>query len=65
MSVEDMHRQANARWNDLGRVPIHAWLMPSATELDKRRLKACGNVVMPRVGQLALHVHMHQVARER
>lgn len=65
MTPEQMHREAHAKWNALGRLPLRDWLVHSVTPQDLERLKAVGNCVMPKVARLALHVHMHEQLRRQ
>ena len=55
-SPSDMHQSAHAAWNRCCKPPVSAWLLAKQSALDKERLKACGNVVIPQCARLALHI---------
>lgn len=55
-SSSDMHQSAHAAWNRCCKPPVSAWLLAQQSALDKERLKACGNVVIPQCARLALHI---------
>ena len=61
MSLKAMHKRCGSTWNRYGKVPVNKWLWQEADEMDKERLKAVGNIVMPRVAQMALHVMAHEM----
>lgn len=57
MTSAEMHQNCHQRWNHFGRTPLSSWLKNDVSPVDKERLKASGNIVMPRCAQLALHLH--------
>lgn len=50
--------EAHLPWNIRGKPPLHEWLLQSQDEEEHLldRLKAAGNIVIPRQAQLALHL---------
>lgn len=56
MSAKDVENRCQQPWNPKGWMPLHTWLWHEASDLDLDRLHALGNIVMPRCGQLALHL---------
>lgn len=65
MSDKMIHSRANGFWNKSGRLPLHNWLSRrKMDQCDKNRLEALGNVVMPRCGQLGLHLMGHAVQKD-
>lgn len=64
LSEEELHRQCHRRWNGPGKLPLHLWLNQTATEMDKNRLRACGNCVIPACARLACQIHAHRLLDE-
>ena len=61
MTAQALHKRCKAVWNRFGKVPVCKWLQDRASSGDVERLKAVGNIVFPRVAQLALHVLSHRL----
>lgn len=60
-----MEQRAHSPWNPGQKPMLHKWLVRDQNDEDQRRLKAIGNVVMPRVGQLGAHLLEHRLRAER
>lgn len=43
-------------WMDGAMPPLHTWLQSSQSADDANRLKQVGNIVMPHVANLAVHL---------
>ena len=63
-SEEHMLKQAHSPWNSGGKPPLHNWLVKSQCEEDRNRLKCIGNIVMPRVAELGMHMLEHHARAE-
>ena len=59
MTESQMMRQATRPWNASNKPPLHQWLSDTQTKMDQERLKCIGNTVLPKCGQLALHLLEH------
>lgn len=55
----DVERESHEVWNEAGRLPLEQWLQTSMDKTARARLKAVGNIVLPRCGRLAMHLMMH------
>ena len=56
--VQDMKRYPtdfhhNRPWNDGNAVPMHRWLCSDRSDVDKQRMTALGNVVVPACAHMA------------
>ena len=60
-----MLKQATEAWNPAAKLPLERWLVKSQTDLDRERLTAIGNVVMPRVARFAVHLLGHELLAEK
>lgn len=53
---EQIEKEAHSSWNPNGRPPLSKWLLKSQEEWAPQRLRAVGNIVIPRQATLALHI---------
>ena len=60
LSAKDMQNDAQMPWNEMGSVPLSDWLHSSSTPVEEKRLRALGNVVMPRCASFSLSILGHQ-----
>ena len=56
MTADEMRKSSHQPWNVTCKPDITNWLLTSQSQVDKERLKACGNNVIPQCARLALHV---------
>jgi hypothetical protein len=61
LSADMMMSQARRVWNPAAKPPLEKWLVKKQSEQDRSRLTAVGNIVMPRVAQLAIHMLSHHL----
>ena len=64
MPVPMMEHEARRPWNAKAKPQLHQWLVKNQSAEDKQRLKVIGNIVMPKVGQLGLHLLEHELRSE-
>lgn len=55
-----MENDVKMPWNEMGTVPLCDWLETSSSPVAEKRLKALGNIVMPRCASLSLSILGHQ-----
>ena len=58
-SKDELVAEVSRPWNPKGEVPMHSWLQESTSQSEQARLKALGNVVMPKQGAFALQILGH------
>lgn len=65
LTLEKMIREAH-ECHHFGkhRPPLHEWLVKNQSESDRMRLKAVGNIVIPRCARLAAHIMAHAHGRD-
>eukprot|EP00435_Cladocopium_sp_Y103_P023636 s2702_g5.t1 len=56
MTADEMRKASHKPWNATCKPDVADWLLVSQSQVDKERLKACGNIVIPQCAQLALQV---------
>jgi hypothetical protein len=65
LTLEKMIREAH-ECHHFGkhRPPLHEWFVKNPSESDRMRLKAVGNIVIPRCARLAAHIMAHAHGRD-
>lgn len=51
-------------WNEVAKPPLLSWLASSSTKVAEARLKAVGNLVMPKVAYMAVNIIGHHHLEE-
>ena len=52
-------RNGKRTFNPQGKPPVHTWLAHKSSPLDKQRLHAMGNIVIPAEASVALDLFAH------
>ena len=63
MTKSCVHEQVLRPWNPRNTIPLRDWLTEYHDAESQQRLKALGNVVFPKVAQLAAHLIASEVMR--
>ena len=54
MVMDEVKNWPQCTWHPLTRPPLNCWLKDEQSQLDRSRLKACGNIVIPEMAFMAL-----------